>query len=434
MKKHTNAFVIWGVAVALATGLFALAACGKANKPKSAADTAAATSPETFADVKSIAEVKMPDQYKAQFPEEVATFEADTTPLRPVESYLKIFPFLNTIYAGSAFAKSYDTPRPHLDALSDAKGSARISAKSNSVCYACKSSQYTIAQNSGQNLAKTSFADQKSTMTQTITCYDCHKNYPGSGSRTRQTANGTYLGAIRTAFTTAFATEIKGGRMAPADAACGQCHNEYYFDPKTGEVSMPKELNDPAKIFDFYEKMGFFDHVNPNTGARMLKAQHPEYDMVSSDTSSMHARNGMTCADCHMEKTASGATSHKLTGPLYSAEIRKRVCLSCHTEGDAALVSTITKINAAMMAEITTKGNALAKFTDDLAAANKSGRYSAAQLDPIRAQEREAQWFLDWVMNENSKGLHNPRQAQQCLERCASVTAAGEAALAALSK
>jgi len=413
----------------MAAGVLTLSAC----KGKSPADAAvASTSPETFADVKSITDVKMPAQWASQFPEEVKTFEEDTQPLQPVQSYLKIFPFLNTIYAGSAFAKSYDTPRPHLDALQDAKDSPRISAKSNSVCYACKSSQFTIMEKSGQSLAKVPFAVNTSTITQSITCYDCHKNYPGSGSQTKQTANGTYLGAIRTAFTTAFANEIKGGQMQPANAACGQCHNEYYFDPTSGEVTMPKEMTDPFAIFDFYKKIGYSDHVNPNTGAKMLKAQHPEYDLVVSD-SSIHGRAGLTCADCHMEKLGGGKTSHKMTGPLYSATIRKDECAGCHSD-DAALVQLIKSSEAGFVAKINTDGTALAAFTNDLAAANKSGKYTDAQLDPLRAQECEAQWFLDFIMNENSKGIHNPTVANQCLDHSLEVTKAGQAALAALTK
>lgn len=430
MKKQGRTAILWAVALVVVAGALTLSACA-GSQPTSQAP--ASSSPETFVDAKSLADIKMPDQWVTQFPEQVATFEEDTTPLEPVQSYLKIFPFLNTIYAGSAFGKSYDTPRPHLDALQDAKGSGRISDKSNSVCFACKSSQFTLTEQSGQSLAKIPFATEAPQITQTITCYDCHKNNPGPGSQTAKTANGTYLGAIRTAFSTAFANEIKSGQMQPADAACGQCHNEYYFDPTTGEVAMPKELTDPFDIYDYYNKINYYDHINPNTGAKMLKAQHPEYDMTISDTGP-HATMGLSCADCHMEKLASGATSHKLTGPLYSAKIRQDVCLGCHSEGDAALVAKIKSSKAAFVAQINTDGNALAAYTDALAAANKSGKYTDAQLDPLRKQECEAQWFLDWVVNENSKGLHNPDQATQCLKHSLEVTQAAMSALSALTK
>ncbi|MCL2332057.1 MAG: ammonia-forming cytochrome c nitrite reductase subunit c552 [Actinomycetia bacterium] len=430
MKKRLHTLTLWGVALLVAAGALTLAACNHNNQPQSS-QTPASTSPETFADAKSIADVKMPAQWASKFPEQVSTFEADTTPLEPVQSYLQIFPFLNTIYAGSAFSKSYDTPKPHLEALQDAKDSKRISEKSNSVCFACKSSQYTIIEQSGTNLTHVPFLTEAPNITQSITCYDCHKNYPGPGSQTKQAGSGTYLGAIRQAFTTAFAAEIKGGKMLPADAACGQCHNEYYFDPKSGEVTMPKELTDPFEIFDFYQKIGYVDHVNPNTGAKMLKAQHPEYDMVANNTD-MHAMAGLSCADCHMESLGGGVTSHKLTGPLYSAKIRKDVCLTCHTKGDAALLDLIKTSKATFVAKINVDGNALAALTDSLAAANKSGSYTDAQLDPIRAQVREAQWFLDWVMNENSKGIHNPAEANKCLDHSLEVTKAGQAAVAAL--
>lgn len=434
MKKRTPAYALWGLALVAVVGVLALSACGGSGvKPAATSKAPTPAAPQSFPGVTSVADIKLPAQWASKFPEEVQTFEADTQPLQPVQSYLKIFPFLSTIYAGSPFAKSYDTPRPHLDALQDAKNSPRISAASDSVCYACKSSQYTISEQNGQSLAKVPFAAEVHTVTQGITCYDCHKNYPGPGSQTASAANGTYLGAIRTPFLTAFAKEIKSGQMQPGNAACGQCHNEYYFDPKTGDATMPPEMTDPFEIYAYYNKIGYSDFTNPNTGAHMLKAQHPEYDLVASDTS-MHATAGLNCADCHMEQTSDGKTSHKLTGPLYSAQIRKTVCLTCHSGTDAQLVALIKSSLASYMAQITTDGNALATFTNNLAAANKSGKYTAAQLDPIREQERESQWFLDFIMNENSKGLHNPTMATKCLTHSLQVTQAGEAALAKLPK
>ena len=438
-KKHTHTFILWGIALALLAGVVALSACGAKKTPASsgsqtpASATTTAGAPQTFPTVTAATDIKTPADWKSAYPEEVSSFLADTTPLTPVKSYLDIFPFLKTIYAGNAFTKSYNTPEPHQSALADAKRTPRIGPKSTATCYSCKTPQYAIAQQTqGEKIASIPFTTEASNMTVSITCYDCHKNYPGKGSQDKSQDNGTFLGSTREAFNTAFASTISSGQMQPANAACGQCHNEYYFDPKTGAVAMPKGLTDPFKIFAYYNKIGLTDYINPNTGAHMLKVQHPEYDMCADNTDP-HA--SLSCADCHMEKNADGTTNHKMTGPLYSAQIRKDVCLSCHTgTTDAALLSELKQIKAAFEGEIITNGNELAKFTDQLAAANKSGKYTAAQLDPIRAQEREAQWYLDWVLTENSKGVHNPTEASACFNQVQTVTKAGEAAIAALLK
>jgi len=425
--------MLWGIALALSAGVVALSACGAKKAPANSQAQTTTGAPQAFPTVTTATNIKTPADWKSMFPEEVSSFLADTTPLTPVKSYLSIFPFMKTIYAGSAFAKSYNTPEPHQSALQDAKNSPRITQKSTATCFSCKTPQYAVAQQTqGDKIASVPFTSESRTMTMSITCYDCHKNYPGKGSQNKAQDNGTFLGSTRTAFNTAFASTISTGKMNPANAACGQCHNEYYFDPKTGAVAMPKGMTDPFQIFAYYNKIGLTDYVNPNTGAHMLKVQHPEYDMCADDTS-QHA--SLTCADCHMEKNADGTTNHKMTGPLYSSEIRKNVCLTCHTgTTDAELLSELQQIKVAFEGQITTTGNEMAKFTDQLAAANKSGKYTAAQLDPIRAQERDAQWFLDWVLTENSKGMHNPTEAASCMNHSLEVAKAGEAAIAKLPK
>ncbi len=427
--------LLWAIAAVLVAAALALSACGSSAKDSDSAKATTATqdfAPKEYPSAKTVDEIKTADDWKTQFPEQVATFEDDTKPIRPVEDYLEIYPFLNTIYAGSGFAKSYDTPRPHLDALEDAKGSGRVNDQTKITCYSCKTAQYTVEEQNAtdDSFYQQPFASKTHDYTMSVGCYDCHKNYPGSGSRTKASDNGTYLGSTRKPFDTAFAKIIKAGQMDPADAACGQCHNEYYFDQKTGEASMLEDATDPFTIFDTYKEMGIVDHVNPDTGAKMLKAQHPEYNMVASNTG-VHSTMGLNCADCHMEQS-NGVTSHKITTPVLSKEIRANKCLNCHTEGDAALVKLLKSTKEGLVKRINTGGKRLASFTNDLAKANKSGDYSDAELDPIREKECEAQWFLDYVLVENSKGVHNPTQADKCLNRSLSVVKDGEALLAKL--
>jgi nitrite reductase (cytochrome c-552) len=58
------------------------------------------------------------------------------------------------------------------------------------------------------------------------------------------------------------------------------------------------------------------DWTHKDSGAKVLKAQHPEFEMWSQG---IHARSGVACADCHMPYKREGAlkvTDHHIRSPL----------------------------------------------------------------------------------------------------------------------
>ena len=71
----------------------------------------------------------------------------------------------------------------------------------------------------------------------------------------------------------------------------------------------------------------FFDYKHAETGAKVLKAQHPEFELWSQG---VHARSGVSCADCHMPYMRDGATKvsdHWVRSPLLNVN---RACQTCH--------------------------------------------------------------------------------------------------------
>lgn len=77
---------------------------------------------------------------------------------------------------------------------------------------------------------------------------------------------------------------------------CGQCHVEYHFKGPEKRLTFPwfKGLRvDDALAY--YDETGFKDWVHKETGAPVLKAQHPEFEMYNQG---VHARSGVACADC----------------------------------------------------------------------------------------------------------------------------------------
>ena len=112
-------------------------------------------------------------------------------------------------------------------------------------------------------------------------------------------------------------------RQEKRSYVCGQCHVEYFcgkgmtiFFP-WGEglkVEQMEHLYDGTKV----KGKRFKDWTHAETGFELLKAQHPEFEMWSQG---IHARSGVTCADCHMPYKREGAqkiSEHWVRSPLLS--------------------------------------------------------------------------------------------------------------------
>ena len=86
---------------------------------------------------------------------------------------------------------------------------------------------------------------------------------------------------------------------------CGQCHVEYYFKGAGKVVTYPWANGlKVEEIEAYYDKEGFTDWVHAETGTKVLKAQHPEFEVWNQG---IHARAGVACADCHMPYERVGA-------------------------------------------------------------------------------------------------------------------------------
>ena len=215
----------------------------------------------------------------------------------------------------------------------------------------------------------------------------------------------------------------------PATLSCGQCHIEYYFTPTDKETMMPYDsvaAMTPEAILAYYDNMvlpdgtvGFSDWTQQSTGAKLLKAQHPEMETYLLGK---HASD-LSCADCHMEvKTNDDGEvyhSHELVSPLDSPAILE-TCVRCHS--DTNMVQKIRRIQDSVTAKETVVGNNLMAFKNALAEANTAftegadGAKTEAEMEVLRKLYREAQWFFDFCYVENSEGAHNSQLSFHCLE------------------
>jgi nitrite reductase (cytochrome c-552) len=220
-----------------------------------------------------------------------------------------------------------------------------------------------------------------------------------------------------------------GDRKQPYDAnrnasrqelrsmVCGQCHVEYYCGPKTTlffpwdnglKVEQIEQTYDNYKFADGHR---FFDWKHARTGTEALKAQHPEFELWSQG---IHARSGVSCADCHMPYMREGATKisdHHIRSPLLNIS---RACQTCHRfpeEELKARVETIQQRNFDLMSR---SEDALVALIGDVEAAKKAGVPDEA-LTKVREFHRKAQWRVDFINAENSMGFHAPQEAARIL-------------------
>ena len=321
-----------------------------------------------------------------------------------VTDYLEQDPYLVNIYEGYGFAIDYGSARGHEYCLEDVAATQRPHPKAN--CLTCKTPNFTkLVNDQGVEVYSRPFDEVFALMEENVSCYTCHGN--GPGNRGSLTVTHSYV------------LKALGDSVAeidPAVLACGQCHIEYYFTREDSETMMP--YHDPAgmtpeAILDYYNSMDFYDWIQPSTGAKMLKTQHPETETF------LHGKhaNLLTCSDCHMAiETAEDGTvyhSHMLISPLES-ETLLASCVACHGKSD--MVVMVRDIQARVTARETEVGNSLSGLKDALAAAVEEASMSEAELDEVRQLYREAQWFFDFCYVENAEGAHNSELAFRCLD------------------
>jgi nitrite reductase (cytochrome c-552) len=205
----------------------------------------------------------------------------------------------------------------------------------------------------------------------------------------------------------------------------------------------------------------FKDWVHAETGFELLKAQHPEFEMWSQG---IHARSGVTCADCHMPYMREGAqkiSDHWVRSPLLQPN---RACAGCHPFNDDELKGRVLAIQDRHFALMTKAGKAAVDMIDAIVAVRKPydeksrAAATAKAKETLEKQEafqklgkedqakklgaevkanllvawrqvvdstpaikemeelqRGAQWRLDMVAAENSMGFHAPQEMARLL-------------------
>ena len=391
--------------------------------------TAHAAEPAKKVETKSGVTVMHAADWKEQFPSQYETWVQNSENDEVVD-YLEEYPYLRTLYEGYGFAIDYGSARGHYYDVQDIEATGRPHPLAN--CWTCKTPDFTnMVNEEGIEAYQKDWTEVQAQVTEGISCFNCHANTPGE-----ITVTHTYwIDAVGEDF----------DRIAPANLACGQCHNEYYFAPDTKATSIAHNSlasMAPEAILAFFNDGAnfstgepFTDWTNPRTGVKMIKVQHPEFETYLG-AGSQHAAL-FTCADCHMAKqTAEDGTvthSHYLTSPLENEELLANTCSLCHNGSvQPELAGLVASIQAATEERTNTIGNQLADLTDMLAKAVESGNYTDEQLAEVRQLARDAQFYWDFVFVENSEGAHNSALTNECLDNAEKLCVEAFAALVAV--
>ena len=207
---------------------------------------------------------------------------------------------------------------------------------------------------------------------------------------------------------------------------CGQCHVEYYFKGPEKRLTYPWDKGLRAdEILAYYEETGFKDWTHAESGAPVLKAQHPEFEMWNQG---VHARSGVACADCHMPYQRVGAmkiSDHHVRSPLLNIN---RACQTCHRWSEDELRARVETIQDRTFEVRNIAMNALMALIADIKAAKARGADDGA-LEAARRHQRRGQFLLDFIEAENSMGFHADQEAVRVLALSLDETRRGQASL-----
>jgi nitrite reductase (cytochrome c-552) len=204
---------------------------------------------------------------------------------------------------------------------------------------------------------------------------------------------------------------------------------EYYFKGAEKRLTYPwaKGLK-IDNILEYYEGLPaqHDDWVHADTGAGVLKAQHPEFEMWNQG---IHARSGVACADCHMPYTRVGGlkiSDHHVRSPVLNLN---RACQTCHRWPEEELKARVELIQDRVFGLRNRAMDALVALINDIKAARAAGAGDDA-LRTARQLQRRAQFMLDFVEAENSTGFHAPQEAERILAESIDYSRQGQLDLA----
>jgi nitrite reductase (cytochrome c-552) len=337
---------------------------------------------------------------------------------------LSEYPFAALLYKGWGFGVEYNEPRGHFYAVIDQIEIDPSRVKPGGVCLACKNPHHKpLVEKHGLKYLTMPFLEALNMMPEKErklgpSCIDCHK--PADMDLT---TNKPHLDR---GFAMIGKTELS--RQEKRTAACAQCHITYYV-PRDKDKKVNADVNLPwtgAKwggitiehiVKDLLSDISRIEWKQEVTGFDMPFIRHPEFELFTNK--STHFNAGVSCADCHMPYTRTGAykiSDHDVTSPL---KREMRACVQCHTESSEWLREQVNTTQDRTTSLLLRGGYGTAvaaklfELTHKHEAAGK--KFDRAMYDAAKKNYMEAFLRVVFIGAENSTGFHNPSEAMRVL-------------------
>lgn len=366
-------------------------------------------------------------------------------------------PWMKRMFLGYAFSIDYRDRRGHAYMLEDQEQTERLKKPQSGSCLHCHASIMPLYRELGDGDAMAGFEKtyqysyqdlhkklKDSGHADPVSCVDCHD--PDTMAL-RVTRPGFLTGIARLAESDVplpaipsieiwrqngkkgtYNPNVEATRNEMRSFVCGQCHVEYYCSSKMPltfpwgkglKVEQIEEFWDESKFVDGSK---FVDYTHEETKAPILKAQHPEFELWNQG---IHARSGVSCADCHMPYIREGATKvsdHWVRSPLLNVN---RACQTCHRASESELLARVDGIQSKNYDLLQRGGAAIVQLIEAILEARKRG-VGEERLEEALTMQRKAQWRLDFIAAENSMGFHAPQEAARVLGEAIDYARQGE--------
>lgn len=351
--------------------------------------------------------------YAGKYPDEFSGWKATSAQKENTlyggsgfRDYLEEHPNLVVLWAGYPFAIEYNQARGHYHALEDAKNTKRRNAKTPATCYSCKSPNVPVAM-ARDGVAKFyghKFDDYIDEMKNPIGCADCHE------------LKTMKLQISRPGLMEGFAAMGKDVKKATKEEmrslVCAQCHVEYHFKGPDKYLKFPWDNGLSAEDFaKYYADAKFSDWTHSISGAKMVKMQHPDYEVFQQG---LHGKRGVSCADCHMPTVTKGKkeiTDHQIQSPLYMTE---KTCANCHDWTPDQAKKRVYEIQNRNREMLDRCERVLAAAHLEIGDAKALGA-SDAELESVRTLVSQAQMYWDYIAASNGMGFHAPQESSRVL-------------------
>ena len=352
------------------------------------------------------------------------------------QSRLEEDPRLKQFWAGYAFAADFREERGHAYMLDDQEFTRRqVVTQQPGTCLNCHASMYAAYRTVGsgdpvrgfERINQMPYAQARQNVKHPVSCVDCH-NPETMDLRVTRPAFVEGMRMLKASQGTRdYDVNRDATRQEMRTFVCGQCHVEYYFKGKEKRLEYPwgKGLRADS-ILAYHDSTGHADWTHAISGARVLKAQHPEFEMYNQG---IHARSGVACADCHMPYERVGAmkiSDHWVRSPVLNIN---RACQTCHRWPEEELRERVRIIQDRTFELRNIAMDAVLKLTSDIQAAVRTDS-TARRIAVARDFQRKAQFLTDFIEAENSMGFHADQETARVLARAIDYARQGQIALA----